>query len=42
MKFLILKIIQTDIIIHLQYIGPYVKCRLFFQILINVEYSLHI
>jgi len=29
MKFLISKLIQTDVIIHVQYIGPYVKCRLF-------------
>jgi len=42
MKFLILKIIQTDIIIHVQYIGPYVKYRFFCQILIIAEYSWYI
>jgi uncharacterized membrane-anchored protein YitT (DUF2179 family) len=28
-KLFILKIIQTDIIVHVQYTVPYVKCRLF-------------
>ena len=34
-KFLILKIIQGDIIIHVQYIGPYVHYRLFLSDLNN-------